>query len=238
MNNLFLPLQGPGGTRPKAPAQGAWQSPGYTGLTHNEAHNAYEQSNHAMWFGMRTDGLVVVDCDCQDAYDRWYEHTFPHQTWVRKTPRGWHFIYDGTHGSPDGPSADIFGGGSHIDIRAGRTSQIVYYAPGYFDHCGDETKMIPFQPSWLPQGFTTDRAAEHFDESWSEVPDGRGNNTMTAIAGAMRKQGMDLPTMATCLGAINAICMTRDPMPAEMIVDIVTSVGRYKANPDIDLVVE
>lgn len=234
MSKLFLPLQGPGGTRPKAPSEGAWQSPGYAGLTHAEASARYESSNHAAWFGMRTDGLVVIDCDTHDAYEFWIEHTFPHKTWIRKTPRGWHFIYAQSEGSPDAPAAGIF---DHVDIRAGRTSQIVYFAPNYHDVTPSNEGILPFNVKWLPE-VMPEQASVWSHEDWAELPDGRGNNVMTAIAGAMRKQGMGRMTMAKCLGAINAITMTQDPMPPAMIVDIVNSVSRYKADPDIDLVVE
>jgi hypothetical protein len=70
------------------------------------------------------------------------------------------------------------------------------------------------------------------------MPFGRGNNTMAAFAGAFRKQGMSLRAIAKCLGAINRITMTEDPMPVEMIVEIAKSVSRYAPRPDIDIVVE
>ncbi len=70
------------------------------------------------------------------------------------------------------------------------------------------------------------------------MPDGRGNNTMAAFAGAFRKQGMGVLAIAKCLGAINRITMTQDPMPTEMIVEIAKSVGRYAPRPSIDIEVE
>jgi hypothetical protein len=227
----FLPLQGPNGVRPKAPAVGAWQSPGYTGLTKVEAllrHKADQRD----WFGMRCDGLVVIDCDNQESCAFWLEHTGlgPSATWLRRTPRGFHFIYRQVAGSPDAPYAGVFPG---IDIRSGRTSQIVYYASGYHDLAAKV--LLDFQPHWLPELSAGAGQLDRTDESWDEMPEGRGNNTMTAIAGAMRKQGMSLPAIAKCLGAINRITMTADPMPSSMIVDIAKSVSRYKAKPDIDI---
>lgn len=229
MKRTYLPLQGPNGVRPKAPAVGAWQSPGYSGveLGTPEANT---------WIGMRCDGLVVIDCDSREAADYWLKQTgqLDTGTWVRRTPRGYHFIYLWTEGSPTAPAADVFGGGSHVDIRAGRTSQIVYQAPGYED-VHNEKNLAPFNPTWLPLDFAAATIDRSESESWDEMPDGRGNNTMTAIAGAMRKQGMSALVIAKCLGAINKITMTTDPMPTEMIVLIAKSVSRYEARPDVDI---
>jgi hypothetical protein len=239
-NHIFLPLQGPTGVRPKAPAVGAWQSPGYRGIDYLEASTRHRLSQDE-WFGMRCDNLVVIDCDSKEAAERWCEIDV-HATsgWVRKTPHGVHFVYLPSAGSPDWPSADVFGEGSHIDIRAGRTSQIVVCAPGYRNLT--DAPPLCFSPSWLPAGFTertlTASRPGHEGESWDEMPDGRGNNVMTAIAGAMRKQGMSATAIAKCLGAINRITMTTDPMPVEMVVEIAKSVSRYNARPDIDIEVE
>jgi hypothetical protein len=84
---------------------------------------------------LRCDNLVVVDCDSEESAAWWRKHVGPEgteDTWIRKTPRGYHFIYDWTPGSPEAPDADIFRGDPPgIDVRAGRTSQIVFHAPGY-----------------------------------------------------------------------------------------------------------
>lgn len=227
MGDIFFPLQGPTGLRPKAPSVGAWQSPGYEGYTESEAFERYRVNGE--WFGMRCDNYVVIDCDDEDSADAWMEHTFPHKTWVRKTPRGFHFIYLRSPGSPDAPAVGVY---KKTDIRAGRTSQIVFYAPCYYDlsPAGD---MIEFVKTWLPEDYGKPKAAP--DVEWDEMPFGVGNNTMTAIAGVMRRQGMGLVTMARCLGAINRITMPSDPMAIDMIVQIAQSVARYDSHPDIDI---
>jgi hypothetical protein len=236
-NPVWIPLQGPMGYRPKAPAVGAWQSPGYYGLSEESALVAH-RLNRDDWFGLRTDELVVIDIDVREKADWWMERTGP-LTWLRSTPRGFHFIYEQTEGSPDAPDADIFGEGSHVDIRAGRTSQIVYLAPGYAQLTPPST-IKPFDPSWLPDNYSVGAAQRlsRDDEAWSEMPWGRGNNTMTAFGGAFRKQGMDAVTIAKCLGAINRITMTQRPMEVEEIVEIAKSVARYSALPDIDIELE
>jgi hypothetical protein len=249
---IYLPLQGPSGVRPKAPAVGAWQSPGYQGALPND-DGTFDQDE---WVGMRCDGLVVIDCDCRcekingekpavcttEAVARthlrfWLRHAghLMSKTWLRKTPHGYHVIYE-QHESlvPDAPASGVWPG---IDIRAGRTSQIVFRAPGYVDLAKPAAPLV-FEPRWLPENYSAQQYDRSDDESWDEMPHGRGNNTMTAFAGAFRKQGMSPVTMAKCLGAINKITMTESPMPREEIAQIVMSVARYDARPDIDIEVE
>lgn len=234
MDRIWLPLQGPTGVRPKAPAVGAWQSPGYDGIDPDKVRRTTGYNPDAEWIGMRCDGLVVVDCDSKVAAKHWciIDPEAP-SGWVRMSPRGVHFLYEQTPGSPDAPAAGVW---PEIDVRAGRTSQIVVYAPGYHELHGEKF-IRPFNPAWLPEGFGVQQDRSN-DESWDEMPHGRGNNTMAAFAGAFRKQGMSPVTIAKCLGAINKITMTDDPMPIDMIVEITKSVGRYAARPDIDIEIE
>jgi len=216
--DIYIPLQVEGGVRPKAPAVGAWQSPGYKGV----------DLSHEGWLGLRCDDFVVIDCDTLEAAQVWERHRST--GWVRKTPRGFHFIYSATPGSPDAPAAGVW---PHIDIRAGRTSHIVFRAPNYRD-ITPRSAITQFNPTWLPDNYGVQQDRSN-DESWDEIPEGRGNNTMAAFAGAFRKQGMGVISIAKCLGAINRICMTDDPMPDHMIVEIARSVGRYEPRPDIDI---
>lgn len=225
---IWLPLQGPLGAKPKAPAVQAWASPGYQGvdLGVNDWH-AKDFTDE--WFGLRCDGIVVIDCDNEEARDAWLERSGGVCTFTRKTPHGWHFFYRATVGSPTGPATSVF---PKTDIRAGSGSQVVFYAPGYEDHL--TAPMTDFDPSWLPTQAEVLRDAEE----WSEMPEGRGNNTMAAIAGTLRRQGMDYPTMLRVLLYVNKLTMTRDPMPPEMVNQIALSVSRYDPDPDVDLEVD
>jgi hypothetical protein len=220
---VYLPLQGPNGARPKAPKVAGWQSPSFEGIS--------AWSTDA-WIGLRTDGLVVIDCDTPDAAIAWIERTqLPNGgTWVRKTPRGFHFIYRAVPGAPDGPLVGVF---EHVDVRAGNASQIVFHATGYYDET-PEVALADFEPTWLPPRSSIARDADE----WDEIPDGRGNNTMTALAGALRRQGASHEVMLKVLAAVNRLTMTRDPMPLEMIASIANSVSRYTPDPDIDIVLD
>lgn len=225
-SRIWIPLQG-SGQRPKAPAVNGWASPGYQGVTW-AAH-----CSGPNWVGLRCDGLVVVDCDTLPAGKAWRDRADPGRTspgYVRRTPRGLHFIYSWSVGSPTGPAVGVL---PDIDIRASAGSQIVFHAPGYRDLTAPE-EILPFNPHWLPLRVTRN-GPESETEGWTEMPHGRGNNTLTAIAGAMRKQGMAEKPIRTILMGINKLTMTEKPMPADDVALIAHSVCRYKPQPDIDI---
>lgn len=227
---VFVPLNGPNeaGKKPKAPSVRGWEAPGYRGIN---------PKKHTGWFGLRCDGLMVVDCDSDDAMLHWSEiDHLSSQTWVRKTPHGWHFIYK-WHDPLDeyehltGPHAGVLPG---IDLRQGRWSQIVFSALGYSTIAGGPNALCEFDPAWAVDFVLRKADAGNTGATWDEMPDGVGNNTMTALAGTMRKQGMSLVTIVRCLAAINRITMTREPMPKEMVIEIARSVSRYEVDPFID----
>lgn len=219
--SVFIPLQGPGGHAPKAPAVKGWQSPSYVGLA------GTEYADKGAWLGLRCDGLVVIDCDTKDAAAAWLQHVgeSANHTWVRKTPHGLHFIYEWTAGSPDQPLAGVF---PKTDVRAGRTSQIVFHATGYAD-LTKRAFISAFDPSWLPERRT---AADGDVEEWSTIPEGRRNSTLTAIGGSLRKQGMAMPEIGTVLSAINKQ-YAEPPLDHSEVEVIVNSVCRYTPDPDI-----
>jgi hypothetical protein len=223
-SGVYIPLQGAQGERPKAPKVAGWQSPSYEGVS---------VWLPDAWVGLRCDGLVVIDCDSSESADAWIKRTgtTDGETWLRKTPRGFHFLYRWTPGSPDGPKVGVL---DATDVRAGRTSQIVFHAPGYSDQTSPEA-LSDFDPTWLPP---RPSSALGDVEEWTEMPDGRGNNTMTALAGAMRRQGMSGDVIYASLKGINKLTMTRNPMPDDMLRQIATSVGRYTPDPDIEILAE
>lgn len=220
----FIPLQGPEGMVPKAPAVSGWASPGYEGIDPTLGEH---------WLGLRCDGLVVIDCDSVDAAQAWTSRCGVEgkRTYVRKTPRGFHFIYSWVQGAPTGPAVGVFDG---VDIRAGNGSQIVYYAPGYSDVGSSWADVKPFDPAWLPERKSTLAAGD----GWEEMPAGRGNVTMTAIAGALRKQGLAERPIRVILAGVNKLTMTESPMSPDEIALIARSVCRYEPNPDLEFVVD
>ena len=239
---IFLPLNGPNdrGAKPKAPSRTGWESPGYTGIN---------PKTYRGWFGMRCDGLIVVDCDSDEAAEAWtnivgleFAGRVANNTWTRRTPHGWHYIYlwhDPLNEGDEllGPHAGVLPG---VDLRQGRTSQIVYSGgcgraecncDGTYETVRGSVNTTPeFDFRWA-KDFVLRKSATGNDEVWDEMPAGIGNITLAAIGGTMRKQGMSLPTMVKCLVAINKITMTQAPMPIEMVINIARSVSRYEIDP-------
>lgn len=213
----FLPLNGPeaydarGKLKPaKAPSVSKWQAPDYPGV----------DRNYGGWVGLRTDGLVVIDCDSDTAVEAW--RAIGDETFEVKTPRGTHFYYKWSPGSPLGPSVDVLPG---TDVRAGNTSQVVVPpTPGYEEMGGE---VMPFDPSWLP---VKPAPEDVLDQGWDVIPEGRRNVTLTAIAGSLRKQGAGPEMMAATLATINKHrCIP--PLPDDEIVTIIRSVLRYAPDP-------
>ena len=67
---IFVALNGPNddGKKPKAPAQRGWESPGHKGIN---------PKTFKGWYGIRCDGLIVIDCDSEDAFLQWRQHEVP-----------------------------------------------------------------------------------------------------------------------------------------------------------------
>lgn len=215
---VYLALNGPNtaGKPAKAPREHAWSSPDYAGV---------DPETYSGWIGLRTDGLVVIDCDSEDAVALW--RTIGASTTVVKTPRGAHFYYRWVPGSPMSPTTNVLPG---VDIRAGRGAQVVCPpTPGYT--ILERGEITAFDPAWIPTpGPQIDDLP---DDTWEIIPEGRRNSTLHAIAGGLRRQGMGVQQIAYTLAAINKRCC--DPqLELEEIVVIATSAGRYAAEPDSD----
>lgn len=216
---VWLELRGRGAT-PKAAKALNWTDLSYRGIDPLSMPGG-------TWVGMRLDQNIVVDCDNYDAMDAWLRHIDQpdDHTLVRKTPHGWHFIYQRT---PDTYSMSTGTGqlkGIHekIDFKVGPGHQIVFYAPGYETVHNREAGR--FNLAWIPEGAnTSDRPVD----DWSEMPDGIGDNAMISFAGKFREWGMDEETMAACLRGINEVTMTKDPMPDRTLRRIAHSAARYE----------
>jgi len=110
----LLPL---GGADGKAPLLRAWAGPGLT-LARILApmHRAGSQA-----YGVRLDGLAVVDCDHADsALVTQIEARFGQSPVHVKTPRGWHLYYRAAGAVPN-----LRGEGLSVDIKTGARSYVV-----------------------------------------------------------------------------------------------------------------
>ena len=223
-DHVYLELWGPNdlGKNPKAPKSAGWADPTYTGVNPDE----YE------YVGLRTDNLVVVDCDSAEAIAKWCE--VGGETYTVKTPRGMHFYYTATPGSPTGPAAAVFGPGSGIDIRAGRGAQVVVKmgSDGKYVLPDDGTQVANFSPGWYSGRTTNDIADVDVVSAgeWNVVPEGRRNQALTALAGGLRRQGMSESAILATMKVWNTYGMVVPPLPDEELRTIASSVGRYSVD--------
>ena len=232
----FLRLGGPGAEKPKAPVAYGWQSPGFQGLGKVALERLLARGG---WVGMRTDEYVCIDCDDDEATRWWYDQGlsnghFGRATWERKTPHGYHFIYCRTD---DSPTASLIRPipGVNLDVLAGIGRQIVLWADGY-QTLNDKRYIRNFNSQWLPpEAFNR---ADHSDEEWDEMPEGRGNITLAAVGGVLRRHGASYEVILKTLAFINKRTMTLDPMPIEQVDMVARSVCRYEPAQmqDIELV--
>ncbi len=117
------------------------------------------------YLGRRCDGLVVVDCDTDDAAKQWLAligldlgHTF-----CVKTKRGYHFYYEATPGAPS-RSRDLRKYGYDIDLKAGRGALVVI-PPTPGKTVLHDVPMLPWLPAWLERITSVSRANGETTES-------------------------------------------------------------------------
>lgn len=210
---IYLPLQE--GT--KVPAVAGWADPDYPGVTPSPDG----------WFGLRCDGLVVMDFDTIEAARLWLED-HPASRAVR-TPRGIHIYYRWTPGSPDGPRVGVL---PNTDVRAGRGSFVVVPpTPGYSQVDVPVEDFVDFDPSWLPNKVSTERLT---GPGWTQVPQGQRNATLATVAGSLRKQGADRQVLRQVLHGMNrSFC--EPPLDPDEVDQIASSVSRYEPQPENSL---
>lgn len=216
---VYIPLIGGEGADRKRPAVSGWAAPGYKGCGPKDHE----------WVGLRADGVVIIDCDSDEALQRWIDHTSPADagaTVTRQTPRGYHLFY---RLPPDmralGPHADILGNGSGIDIRSGSGSYVVFNAPGY------TTVQSPngmAMQDWNPQWYTLAEAEKLSNlptEGWSHIPDGSRDETLFGVASDLRGRGASVEVILRAIAALNRVC--DPPLDNEDLLRIARSAGRY-----------
>lgn len=211
---IWLPL-----TDKKCFVEG-WNTIGYKGV---------DPDTHEGDLGLRLDKYVVIDCDSEEAMEAWRAHIGygvgdEWDTWTRRTPKGYHFIYRrgvDSYGIHLGKVPSIH---PDIDVKAGMGHQVAFRGEGRRDLLlRDPT---PFNPAWIPEA----SKAEWLGDEWSEMPDGMGDNSMIAFAGTFRRWGMDESTILRCLAAVNEITMTENPMTLKRLRRLARQAGKF--NPE------
>lgn len=178
----------------------------------------------AMWpdanVGMAIpDGYVVVDVDVAEANTATNGHEMPTTAMVR-TGRGWQFLYRTL--TPVRPKVGVL---EHVDLR-GPGSYVV--APPSRHMLGVEytwivapREGIADAPPWIVAAgrpVTTTVASDG-----DPIPEGKRNDTLTKMAGAMRHNGMTEDEILAALTAVNG----RAGLPDDEVRTIAHSVARY-----------
>lgn len=182
-------------------------------------------------YGLRADGVVVVDADTAEAAETWGNLTGDHAT--VKSPRGYHFYYRLPEAEHFGPSTNAE---LHLDVRSGSGSYaIIPPSAGYtwvgpaWD--GDPAKL-PLAPVEAVRSIQPRRQEPTSPtEGWDNVPEGQRNTFLTALAGALRRQGAGAEAIAATVATFNAN-RCDPPLPSEELLAIVRSTLRYEPDPD------
>lgn len=205
----------------KKPAVKGWADPSYPGVTPGEGREA--------WVGLRADGLVIVDCDSDEAYDYWIARVHEGAvTYIVRTPRGYHFYYKTAMSGVTGPAVAVYPG---IDIRAGKGSYVVSpHAPGY--QVMRDIPLLPFDATWLPAKPTTTVDA---GEGWDKIPEGQRNATLAAVAGTLRAKGASVERIYQAVVGINKT-FCDPPIDVEECAAIARSIGRYEPEETYEII--
>lgn len=171
--------------------------------------------------------IVAVDIDSPDALDGFDEHpdwTLP-ETWNVTTGKGWHYIYrtpepiKGTVGIM--PGIDLRGHGNYL------VAPPSMHANGTRYKQNSSMAFIAAAPAWISEQRPASTAPLGSDEA---IPQGRRDNTLLQIGGAMRRFGVDEGTILATLRAENARRCS-PPLPDADVRRIAHSAAGYAPEP-------
>jgi bifunctional DNA primase/polymerase-like protein/AAA domain-containing protein/primase-like protein len=141
-------------------------------------------------------------------------------TLVAKTPSGGRHLYYRAPPWPVKTSVDRLGKG--IDVRGDGGYVVLPPTEGYTWVNQDP---VAEAPPWLLDLVRADARPEVAQSGTTRIPEGGRNAAMSSLAGAMRRQGADAPTILAALRAHNASC--EPPLPPEELETIAKSIARY-----------
>lgn len=131
-----------------------------------------------------------------------------------------------------GPGLDVRGDGGYVVAPpshhvSGRT---------YVWECMAHPKDVPVAsaPAWLIMPLKDKPVQQSEAGSSAPIPDGQRNQTLTSLAGSMRRRGMSMAAMEAALLTEN-IARCRPPLSDEEVRAIAASVARYPAGGPSDV---
>jgi hypothetical protein len=191
---------------------------------------------YAMWpqaniGALVPDGYVVVDVDVADLTTLFVAGELP-ATATERTGRGWHFVYRTF--VPVGPKVAVR---AHVDLR-GPGSYIVVapslHANGrQYEWVTPLAQRVATAPDWVLQAAERKPQAAGADDG-APIPRGQRNDTLTRLAGAMRRQGMTIDEITIALKAVD-VARCCPPLELEepgSAGRIAASIGRYAPAED------
>lgn len=217
-----------------------------TGHGFRDATNDPKQIEH--WWdmhpeaniGLVTEGLVIIDADGEGnpwPGDPERAADLAGAGAIALTPRGGrHYFFrqpEGRHwrctAGRLAPCVDTRGFGGYVLVPPSRTEY------GHYRWASDlaldvPPDRLPEPPSWLVEQL--DRLADGQAKDTREaeaggIPESRRNNTLTSIAGTMRRHGIPEAQIAEALLQVNQICC-QPALPQDEVRRIAKSVGRYE----------
>lgn len=178
-------------------------------------------------------GIVVVDIDPRHNGGETFKtllEKYGHldeKMWANTGGGGWHlyFKHPGfnvkSRANALGPGVDIKGDGGYVAAPPS------LHASGKRYDWGDENIIPPTMPAWLIGLLQESAPAQPFSTDTSDIPDGARNETLTSLAGSMRRRGMSAEAMYAALSIENE-SRCKPPLPDVDVRKIAASVANYK----------
>lgn len=168
-------------------------------------------------------GYVVVDIDVDDPTTVLGSRPLP-PTATARTGRGWHFLYR----TKDAIRPRV-GVREHVDLR-GPGSYIVappsvHVSGRRYEWVEPPENGIAEVPAWVIDASPSHAASDRTDDG-GVIAEGRRNDTLTTLAGAMRRRWATPAEIEAALLRANAD-RCRPPLASAEVHAIAVSVGRY-----------
>jgi hypothetical protein len=184
-------------------------------------------------------GFIVIDVDprhggtetltqLQEKHGK-----FTEKVWAKTGGGGWHLFFKHPGFKVKNNQSGKLGSG--VDVR-GDGGYIVappsVHASGESYTWGVDTLDFPQMPDWLLQLLQQSAPAQTFSSDDSDIPDGARNQTLTSLAGAMRRKGMSEESIYAALTIENEN-RCKPPLPQADVRKIAHSIAGYAPDDPI-----